>query len=131
MIKYFRLLFLVLCVFSPGAICFGAGSLFETISVGTSSAAVGTTTIHNAEWAEAAKVGWVEGFYMFNASASSTILNFRYDGGTATSSTGVNIADKQSFKLKNIDDMKRLTLLCSGGIGSVTATYSRSRRDNN
>lgn len=128
--NYFRMAFLMFCISSPGAICFGAGSLFETISVGTATAAVGTTTIHNDEWATAAK-DWVEGFYMFNAAASSTTLNFRFDGGTATANSGVTIVDKQSFKLKNIDDMKRVTFICVGGLGSVTATYSRSRRDNN
>lgn len=131
MIKYFRFLFLLFCVSGPGAICFGAGSLFETISVGTSSAVVGTTTIHNAEWAEAAKVGWVEGSYIFDSGSSSVTLYYRYDGGTATSSAGRKAIDRESFKLKNIDDMTRVNFLCVGGVGSVTVTYSRSRRDNN
>lgn len=124
-------LLLVVCLSSPGALCFGAGSLFEVISVGTTTAATGTTTTHNSEWAAAAKDGYVEGFYIFNAGTSTTILYMRFDGATATTSNGMRIIDKQGFKLRNIDDITRVNFICDNGIGSVTATYSRSRRDNN
>lgn len=122
MMKY---LFLVL-IFTISSIAHGAAYLFETIPVGTSTPAVGTSTLSSAVFDN---YNYVEGFYSFQG--SGVTLLYRFDGGTVTANNSHKLSDGQAIKLKNIKDMRRVQFLASGGVGTVSATYSISQEDDN
>lgn len=110
---------LALCMVAGSA--YGSAQLDEVISVGTSTPAVGTTTLSTDGRYTASP--YFEAFYSYQGSGS---CYFRVTGGTPTSNYH-KLTNGGSFELDNVKDATRVQFLCQDFPGTITATYSTAK----
>ena len=91
------------------------------ISVGTSTPAVGTSTITGADYTS---YKYFEALYVFQGTGTCF---WRCDGGTVTTSNGHPLVNNGAFELDNTVDAGRVQFICKDYIGTITATYSTAK----
>lgn len=94
--------------------------LHETISVGTSSPSVGTTTLNSPLWDIARSVE-----FLYTYLGAGTLF-YRYDGGTVTTANGHSLDSSSNIISNKIEEARNIQFLCNTSIGTITATYMRT-----
>lgn len=103
----------IFCVASQPTIVY----LHETISIGTSTPSVGTTTLNNPSYDIARSF---EAVYTYRG---TNTLFYRYDGGTVTTANGHPLNSLSNIILDKIGEARNMQFLCETSIGTITATY--------
>ena len=118
--KIYTLLIMAIIFVGLQEASYGSAQLHEVISVGTSTASSGTSTLEGTQYDAAS---YFEAFYSFQGAGA---CYFRFDGGTPTTNSHV-LANNGALELDNIKDARRVKFLSTVAAGTITATYSTAK----